>query len=196
VTSSACPLALKSLRPREHPGPVYFCSTLKSQLKPPMLASSVRQQLPISEGRALRVNRPDNLEQREENFLCPSRSAAYKVTSNHRLSPCPPSFTWTCWTRTNCCPPLRSRRRTTMCVVHALIDPNAAIRRFVVKAASSLGRTSIAVLRSGRLSAWAALGHIAIARRRVTAHGVIHERRGHQSVRNGCAVRHRWRQRR
>src|SRR5580700_2349173 len=30
------------------------------------------------------------------------------------MTACPPSFTWTCSTRTNCCPPLRRRRARTI----------------------------------------------------------------------------------
>jgi len=34
------------------------------------------------------------------------------------MTACPPSFTWTCSTRTTCCPPVRSRRRTSTWIPH------------------------------------------------------------------------------
>jgi hypothetical protein len=61
----------------------------------------------------------------------------------------PPSFIWTCSTRTNWCPPCRNRRRTSTCIVNtfikrAAVDPNAAIRRSDPNALSSLLSTAIA----------------------------------------------------
>jgi hypothetical protein len=64
------------------------------------------------------------------------------------MKACPPAFICTCSTRTNCCPPPRSRRRTSTCIANVFIkraaaDASAAIRRSVPKAASSLARTAM-----------------------------------------------------
>jgi hypothetical protein len=65
------------------------------------------------------------------------------------MAACPPSFTCTCSTRTSCCPPVRRRRRTSICIAYAFIkraavDPKAAIRRSVPKPLSIFTSTDIA----------------------------------------------------
>lgn len=80
-----------------------------------------------------------------------SRGAQTFASSFTLPMTCPPSFTWTCSTRTVCCPPVRRRRRTSVCVAYAFIkraavDPNAVTRCSVPKPASILARTAMAAV--------------------------------------------------